>query len=53
MRVHLGFGSSPLLGALPEDIVNLVLLLDVNVAQILDDHGTLLVGIVVQPEISF
>ena len=51
MRVHLGFGGSPLFGTFPEDIVHLVLLLNVDVAQILDDHGTFLVGIVVQPTI--
>ncbi len=53
MRVHLGFGGSPLFRTFPEDIVNLVLLLDVDVAQVLDDHGSFLVGIVVQPAISF
>jgi len=49
VSVHLGFGRPPLLRPLLEDLVDLPLVHDADVVQVLDDHGTLLVGVVVQP----
>jgi hypothetical protein len=53
VSVHLGFGRPPLLRPLLKDLVDLPLVHDADVVQVLDDHGTLLVGVVVQPATKF